>query len=91
MQELSGGDGVHSVLECVGLDQSMETAIGVARPGGAVGRVGVPQGEAMPASQTAFFENVTVRPRPRSRSSPARATTSSRPSRGPSMRAQASS
>src|SRR5436309_290289 len=47
VKKLTGGYGVHAVLECVGLDQSMETAIGVARPGGAVGRVGVPQGETM--------------------------------------------
>ncbi len=60
VKELTGGFGAHSVLECVGLDQSMETAIGVARPGGSVGRVGVPQGETMPASQTAFYDNVTV-------------------------------
>lgn len=58
--ELTGGLGVHSVLECVGLDQSMETAIAIARAGGAVGRVGVPQGEAMPGSQTSFYKNVTV-------------------------------
>src|SRR5438093_304309 len=56
VKELTGGDGVHSVLECVGLDQSIETAIGVARPGGAVGRGGVPQGDAMPASPAAFLE-----------------------------------
>src|SRR3954447_22844731 len=49
VHELTGGLGVHSVLECVGLAQSMRTAIGIARPGGAVGRVGVPQDEAMPA------------------------------------------
>jgi threonine dehydrogenase-like Zn-dependent dehydrogenase len=60
VKKLTGGYGVHAVLECVGLDESMETAIGVARPGGAVGRVGVPQGETMPASQTAFYDNVTV-------------------------------
>src|SRR5216117_4392439 len=42
VRELSGGFGVHSVLECVGTDQAMVTAIGIARPGGAVGRVGVP-------------------------------------------------
>jgi threonine dehydrogenase-like Zn-dependent dehydrogenase len=48
------------VLECVGLEQSMLTAIGIARPGGAVGRVGVPQDETMPASQPAFYDNVTV-------------------------------
>src|SRR5947199_3141640 len=60
VRELTNGLGAHSVLECVGLDQSMETAIEIARPGGAVGRVGVPQDETMPASLPAFFENVTV-------------------------------
>jgi len=60
VRELTGGFGVHSVLECVGLEQSMLTAIGIARPGGAVGRVGVPQDETMPASQPAFYDNVTV-------------------------------
>ena len=57
---LTGGAGAHSVLECVGLEQSIETAIGIARPGGAIGRVGVPQEESIPASQPAFFKNVTV-------------------------------
>jgi threonine dehydrogenase-like Zn-dependent dehydrogenase len=38
----------------------METAIGVARPGGAIGRVGVPQEQAIPASLPAFFANVTI-------------------------------
>src|SRR5216117_500906 len=42
VRELSGGFGVHSVLECVGTDQAMVTAVSIARPGGAVGRVGVP-------------------------------------------------
>jgi threonine dehydrogenase-like Zn-dependent dehydrogenase len=60
VRELTDGFGVHSVLECVGLDQSMQTAIEIARPGGAVGRVGVPQDEVMPASRPAFFDNVTV-------------------------------
>ncbi len=59
VRELTGSFGAHSVLECVGHGQSTETAIGVARPGGAVGRVGVPQEETMPASQPAFFGNVT--------------------------------
>jgi threonine dehydrogenase-like Zn-dependent dehydrogenase len=58
--ELTGGVGVHSVLECVGLEQSIQTAIDIARPGGAVGRVGVPQDEAIPASQPAFFGNVRI-------------------------------
>lgn len=60
VKDLTGGFGAHSVLECVGLDQAMETAVKIARPGGAVGRVGVPQDEAMPASQLAFYSNITV-------------------------------
>jgi threonine dehydrogenase-like Zn-dependent dehydrogenase len=60
VRELTGGLGVHSALECVGLDQSTETAILVTRPGGAVGRVGVPQGGTMPASAQAFYRNITV-------------------------------
>ena len=60
VRELTGGLGAHSVLECVGYEQSTLTAIGIARPGGAVGRVGVPQDERMPASQPAFYNNVTV-------------------------------
>src|ERR687883_1756470 len=60
VRELTNGFGVHSVLECVGLEQSMLTALSIARPGGAVGRVGVPQDETMPASRPAFYKNVTV-------------------------------
>jgi len=60
VRELTGGFGVHAVLECVGLEPSMLTALSVTRPGGAVGRVGVPQDETMPASQPAFYNNVTV-------------------------------
>src|SRR5437879_13045217 len=60
VRELTGGLGVHAVLECVGLEQSMRTALGIARPGGAVGRVGVPQDETLLASQPAFYNNVTV-------------------------------
>jgi threonine dehydrogenase-like Zn-dependent dehydrogenase len=60
VRELTSGLGVHSVLECVGTDQAMRTAIGIARPGGAVGRVGVPHYEAIPASEPAFYNNVTV-------------------------------
>lgn len=54
------GFGVDSVLECVGYGQAVATAIGVAHPGGAVGRVGVPQDETIPASLAAFFGNVSV-------------------------------
>src|ERR671935_2524300 len=60
VHELTDGYGVHSVLECVGLEQSELTAIEITRPGGAVGRVGVPQEETMPASQPAFYNNISV-------------------------------
>ena len=60
VRQLTGGFGAHAVLECVGLDQSIETAIEITRPGGAIGRVGVPQDAAMPGSQPAFYHNVTV-------------------------------
>jgi threonine dehydrogenase-like Zn-dependent dehydrogenase len=60
VRELTDGLGVHSVLECVGLEQSELTAIEIARPGGAVGRVGVPQDETIPASQPAFYNNISV-------------------------------
>ncbi|HZS05660.1 MAG TPA: zinc-dependent alcohol dehydrogenase family protein [Blastocatellia bacterium] len=60
VRRLSGGFGVHSVLECVGTDQALLTAISIARPGGAVGRVGVPQGETMLGTEPAFYHNITV-------------------------------
>ena len=60
VHELTDGYGVDAVLECVGLDESMETAIGIARPGGAVGRVGVPQHEALPAARPSFYGNITI-------------------------------
>jgi hypothetical protein len=60
VRKLTGGFGVHSVLECVGTDQAMLTAVSIARPGGAAGRVGVPHYQAIPASETAFFHNISV-------------------------------
>jgi threonine dehydrogenase-like Zn-dependent dehydrogenase len=60
VRELTDGFGAHSVLECVGLDQSTQTAIEIARPGGAIGRVGVPQSEPMPGGQASFYGNVTI-------------------------------
>ena len=49
---LTGGRGVHSVLECVGTEQSMNDAVAIARPGGAIGRVGVPHYEGVAALPT---------------------------------------
>jgi threonine dehydrogenase-like Zn-dependent dehydrogenase len=60
VKALTGGFGVHSVLECVGTEQAMLTAVSIARPGGAIGRVGVPHYQAIPASEVAFFNNIAV-------------------------------
>jgi threonine dehydrogenase-like Zn-dependent dehydrogenase len=60
LRQLTGGHGAHAVLECVGLSQAMETAIEIARPGGAIGRVGVPQDAAMTGSRPAFYHNLTI-------------------------------
>src|SRR6266571_2305861 len=57
VRELTKGVGAHSVLECVGLEESMRTALSIARPGGAVRRVGVPQDEEIPAGDDSFFKN----------------------------------
>jgi len=51
---------VHSVLECVGHGESMLTAVSIARAGGFVGRVGVPQEQTIPGSALSFFRNVTI-------------------------------
>jgi len=60
VRELTGGLGAHSVLECVGYEQSTLTALSIACPGGGVGRVGVPQDEMIPAAQPTFYNNVTI-------------------------------
>jgi threonine dehydrogenase-like Zn-dependent dehydrogenase len=60
VRELTGGFGVQSVLECVGTEQAMATSMGVVRPGGAVGRVGVPHYESINGAQQMFYDNVIV-------------------------------
>jgi hypothetical protein len=56
VSELTGGVGVDAALECVGTQQSIETAAAIARPGSTIGIVGVPHGE-VPFDQT-FFRNI---------------------------------
>jgi threonine dehydrogenase-like Zn-dependent dehydrogenase len=51
--------GAHSVLECVGLEQAVETALAIARPGGAIGRVGVPENDTTPTG-VAFWKNASM-------------------------------
>src|SRR6476661_6532448 len=60
VKELTGGFGVQSVLECVGTEQAMDTSMSIVRPGGAVGRVGVPHYEAIKGAQQMFYGNVIV-------------------------------
>jgi hypothetical protein len=60
VRELTGALGAHSALECVGLKQATVTALSIVRPGGAVGRVGVPQEESIPEGMSSFFDNVTI-------------------------------
>ena len=60
VRALTGGFGAHSVLECVGTGQAIETAVGIVRKGGAIGRVGVPHYEAVPAAAPTFYGNITV-------------------------------
>jgi threonine dehydrogenase-like Zn-dependent dehydrogenase len=59
VRELTGGFGAHSVLECVGLEQAVVTALEIARPGGAIGRVGVPEHDTTPTS-IAFWKNASM-------------------------------
>lgn len=61
VRELTGGDGTHAVLECVGYMSAYETAVGVVRPGGVISRVGLPQYEAAPVGFTSLFgPNITL-------------------------------
>jgi threonine dehydrogenase-like Zn-dependent dehydrogenase len=60
VRELTEGLGAHSVLECVGLEEATITALHSARPGGAVGRVGVPQEASISEGESTFFDNVTI-------------------------------
>lgn len=57
VRELTDGVGADAVLECVGTDQAMRTALTIARPGAMVGFVGVPHGVEIPAGEM-FARNV---------------------------------
>ncbi|WP_435837753.1 zinc-binding dehydrogenase [Streptantibioticus parmotrematis] len=60
VRELTGGHGAHAVLECVGTGAALRDALDMARPGGAVGYVGVPQdGEGVDVRRF-YRRNVTL-------------------------------
>ncbi|MEU5764304.1 zinc-dependent alcohol dehydrogenase family protein [Streptomyces asoensis] len=61
VKELTGGQGAHAVLEAVGTEESMRTAISIARDGGAVGYVGVPHGGSAGVDISQMFDrNVSL-------------------------------
>lgn len=59
IKELTKGVGADSVLECVGTPESMKQAIGITRPGGSIGYVGVPHGVELDAADL-FFRHVRL-------------------------------
>ncbi|MFD6419748.1 zinc-dependent alcohol dehydrogenase family protein [Streptomyces sp. NPDC060194] len=62
VRELTGGQGAHAVIEAVGTEQSMRTAVAITRDGGAVGYVGVPHGSGTGLDLSDMFDrNVALR------------------------------
>ena len=59
VKQLTGNVGADSVLECVGHQESMMQAIHCARPGGAIGFVGVPHGVELDG-QFLFFQQKSL-------------------------------
>ncbi|WP_242909511.1 zinc-binding dehydrogenase [Actinomadura terrae] len=60
LRELTGGDGVPHVLECVGNGEAFETALGGVRDGGTISRVGVPQYTEARLDFDVFMRNLTI-------------------------------
>ncbi|WP_369273933.1 alcohol dehydrogenase catalytic domain-containing protein [Streptomyces sp. R11] len=60
VRELTGGDGTHAVVEAVGAEQSMHTALGIVRDGGAISRLGVAQYTDVPLGMDTIMKNITV-------------------------------
>ncbi|NUT36147.1 MAG: alcohol dehydrogenase catalytic domain-containing protein [Hamadaea sp.] len=57
VQDLTRGVGAEAVIEAVGTEESMRTAIRSARPGGVVGYVGVPHGGSGGVDISTMFDN----------------------------------
>jgi threonine dehydrogenase-like Zn-dependent dehydrogenase len=60
VRELTGGDGTHTVLECVGTRQAIDMSIGVVRDGGTIGRVGASQYTDVPMGFDTLMRNITL-------------------------------
>ncbi|MFJ9427829.1 zinc-dependent alcohol dehydrogenase family protein [Streptomyces sp. NPDC101249] len=62
VRELTRGQGAHAVVEAVGTEQSMRTAVHITRDGGAIGFVGVPHGSATGLDLSDMFDrNIALR------------------------------
>ena len=59
VMKLVDGVGVDAVLECVGTNESMDTAVKIARPGSTIGAVGHPAHVEIPYAEM-FFKNVGI-------------------------------
>lgn len=60
VQQMTKG-GAAAVMECVGTESSLSTALGIARPGGTVGFVGVPHGSEKIDMARMFRSNIALR------------------------------
>ena len=60
VRELTGGDGTHAVLECVGSKPALEMALDVVRDGGAISRVGLPQYTEGPLGADLVLRYITI-------------------------------
>lgn len=60
VMELTDHAGADAILECVGTDQSVDTATKIARPGAVIGRVGIPQKPDMDTKKL-FWNNTGLR------------------------------
>ncbi|MGW7430540.1 zinc-dependent alcohol dehydrogenase family protein [Streptomyces sp. NPDC054861] len=56
VRELTGGQGAHAVIEAVGTEQSMRTAVAITRDGGSIGYVGVPHGSGTGLDLSVMFD-----------------------------------
>ncbi|MBA1393359.1 Zn-dependent alcohol dehydrogenase, partial [Lactobacillus sp. XV13L] len=60
VMDLTKGNGADAILECVGTEQSVQTALQVGRPGAVIGRVGIPQKAEMNTNNL-FWKNIGLR------------------------------
>lgn len=62
VRALTRGQGAHAVVEAVGTEQSMSTAVNITRDGGAIGFVGVPHGSGTGLDLSVMFDrNIALR------------------------------